>query len=237
MSYSVIYYTDNKLPLQFWQTCIKQLMWSIAASTDDEPAPPEVLIMCNEPIPWLPEHWQQHVVRGDRGLHDCYTKILAGLDLARHEIVYLCEHDVLYPEGYFEFTPNAKAFWFNHCTVRMNERGFFPHGSDITSACCGLIEPLRASFAKRMEWISHDWRIVWDEPGAVWPERGSPGDRGYSPAYCDVLPSAFYMSEFAVVDVRHGTNLTGYREARAGGYVAELPYWGKASDWWEEFGL
>jgi len=221
MSFSAIYYTDNSLPLPFWRVCVAYLDRALTTSLVEGDTPAEMLVYANEPIGWLPSWWQVRIVQGQRGLHDCYTKILAGLKRARHQTVYFLEHDVLYPENYFHHVAKPGAFWYGSNLYRQNSHGFFRHRRGLTSVCVAQRNLCKLQFQGRLDMIARQERIVWDEPG---------GNQGDIAPMIDLPPD-----RNPVIDIRHGHNLTGMREADQ--YRSEIRYWGKHQPLWDSYEL
>jgi len=61
-----------------------------------------------------------------RGYLTMFKQILAGLEASKADIVYLCEHDVLYPKEHFEFTPPTDdLFYYNVCWWKVRQTDGF----------------------------------------------------------------------------------------------------------------
>jgi hypothetical protein len=61
------------------------------------------------------------VIDAERGYHTYFKQIVAALETSTAEIVFFCEHDVLYPPEHFEFTPPTKdKFYYNQNWVKMD---------------------------------------------------------------------------------------------------------------------
>ena len=58
------------------------------------------------------------VIDGERGYHTYFKQIVAALETSTAEIVFFCEHDVLYPPEHFEFTPPDDKFYYNQNWVK-----------------------------------------------------------------------------------------------------------------------
>jgi hypothetical protein len=241
MSFTVIYYTDSNLHPPLWRKCIGQLDAAIIDAAESEPCPPEVIALGNRHMPELPGWWQQHEVHGVHGLHDCYTKIVRGLMLAQHNTIFLAEHDVLYPVGYFDHSPRAGAFDYCRSVFRQNVHGFFPwwcnrHRPTLTSCVSASRALLCEEFAARLAWVSASdkypagRRIVVDEPGVYWQEWLTDGQPIVArPEFYDLDEGS------SIIDIRHGHNLTGMRESET--YLDHLPYWGSHADLWRSYEL
>ena len=163
--------------------------------------------------------WQIIEARGDKGLHDCYVKIMAGLEAAMGDVIYLTEHDVLYPLTYFDDElPDPNRFCYNTNIYRLNTHGFFWHGKPLTSQCVANKEMLKDCYTMRLAWIFEGRRIVWDEPGGM----------------DEIAPMYEYQNENPAIDIRHGGNLTGMRTAEK--YDRDVYPWGSSDELWAKWG-
>ena len=215
---SAILYTDNRLSGPVFNMCI----FTITLATHKETPVVAVQSWGNEHIAaqvLLGAHWTQHIHQGERGLRDCYEKIYKGLENTDAEVVYLLEHDVLYPPSYFAFTPDAQGFYFNRNIYRMNHAGYFDFGVPVTSNCCATRDNFLKCYEMRLGWLDAGKRIVWDEPGRM----------------NEVAPMLHWHSAEPSLDIRHSANLTGYRAATR--YLLDLPYWGAHAALAETLGL
>lgn len=63
-----------------------------------------------------------------RGKLTMFMQILACLEAAQEDVIFFCEHDVLYHLSHFEFTPEHKdLFYYNQNFWRLREDGFAVH--------------------------------------------------------------------------------------------------------------
>jgi len=225
MSFTAIYYTDNRLPVDLWQVTLHHLNRALCHASEPGLAPPQVLAMVQGQTSLIPEWWAQHTVTGERGLHDCYMKIMAALEMAEFPQVWLLEHDVLYPLSYFDYVldTSVRCFWFDVNNWVQCEHGFFARNRCLTSCCTARRDLLRDSFATKLGMISRGERITWDEPGGMQEVPDCPMVRrkGNQP----------------VIDIRHGHNLTGQRYSGREGYRDKLAPWGSHRELWESYGL
>lgn len=65
--------------------------------------------------------------KGERGYLTMAKQILTGLEAMTEEIVYFCEHDVLYHTDHFKFTPEADKWYYNGNYWFIREDGFAIH--------------------------------------------------------------------------------------------------------------
>ena len=114
----IIYYTDNNLNMNIANACRKQL--SLAAG--------DIPIIC---VSQKPVKFGINMVVGElnRSRHSIFKQILAGMVEAwkrfRPETVCLAEHDVLYPEKWFDSYPELNdTFYYCKNKWFMDKHGF-----------------------------------------------------------------------------------------------------------------
>lgn len=219
--FSVILYTHTRLDTPLLRYCTGTLYAAVNLAAGSEGSPPDCILTSSELLT-PPPGWRNLVATGQHGLHDCYTKIAAALAVCRHDLVWLAEHDVLYPPDYFQWAPpdGEPGYWFNTNVWRANPLGYWPDPTPLTSQCCARRQYLVDVFARRLDVLARGGRIVWDEPGR---------DAG------DPHPMREYRQPQPSVDVRHGENLTGMRTGRQ--YSQTLAPWPTHSDLWAACGL
>lgn len=96
----IIFYTDNQLKLKIAHAVQNQLK-SIGLPITSASLKPM-------------SFGDNVVVHGERGYDSYFRQIIAALEKSTAEIVYFCEHDVLYPKEHFEFTPPDDNFYYDH---------------------------------------------------------------------------------------------------------------------------
>lgn len=106
-------------------------MKGIIYFSDNRPAP-HILNMChaemaksNLPIVSVtlkPMNFGENIVLPiERGWGTYFTQIYTALLASKAEIVFFCEHDVVYPQSHFEFTPPTKdKFYYNQNWVKID---------------------------------------------------------------------------------------------------------------------
>ena len=157
---------------------------------------------------------------------DRWTRILAGLaNLEPEQQIALIEHDVLYPPGYAhqDRTIMPGTVSYAHA-VRLCRDGW-AMASELSSTAVGLAADLQAIATLRIAAGVRGRRIKWDEPGK------NPGDP--CQRILEGCPSPGCDPWTPVVDVRHGSNMTG---DRAPTHFGSMPYWGTAAQQWIKLG-
>jgi len=171
-----------------------------------------------------------------RGPLTMFKQILAGLQTLDTDVVFLIEHDVLYPRCHFDFVPpRDDAYYYNEnwWRVRVNDGVAFRFAAITVSGLCAYRSLLCQHYEKRVERVekrfSHRQGY---EPGLNQYPRG-----------IDNVPFGTWQSIHPLVDIRHETNFTkgvvGERRLDArlqGGEIREgIPFWGKTKNMFPEF--
>jgi hypothetical protein len=137
-----------------------------------------------------------------------YQQMGAGIDailkIKEDVIVYIAEHDVIYPPSYFaNLPPDEMTFLKNLNLYFLMKRGYIgPFGNYIQSQTISTARLFKS-------WLDEVTKIK--------------GPSGYK--------LKKFNNEHSSLDVRHGFNYTGPRYARTEkNYITSLPYWGNYKD-------
>lgn len=100
MTKGIIYYTDNRLSEPIFSTCQNEILKS------------------NLPITSVSlksiNFGDNYVLDLERGYITMVKQITLALEKSESDIVFFCEHDVLYPKSHFDFIPEKKdIFYYN----------------------------------------------------------------------------------------------------------------------------
>lgn len=153
----------------------------------------------------------------DKPLHinSFYSNILKGIRKAKGQTVFLVDHDVLYPDGYFEQTAKAdisyckNVFYLTPTGYLLRKFNYAPMSTLIANK-----NVLKAGVKRKMKMEA----IRWFEIGIEDPEyKGEIEYREYPQP---------------VVDIRHENCFTKHKQVFEGGAESLEPY-GKAVDIWE----
>lgn len=226
----IVYYTDNRLDHTLAEIVREQITkvcqgWPIVS-------------VSREPVKWR----TNLVLPGERSRLQMFKQILLGLETIDTDVVFLCEHDVLYHASHFEFWPDRDdCYWYNRHWWRLDVATgrAVTYGADQVSMLCAsravLLAHYRARVAKvEAEGYNHQSGY---EPGAHHPPHG-----------IDTVPIARWRSAGPNVDLRHGKNLTAsrwspeqFRDKRTcEGWTEadEIPGWGRTrgrvADWLQD---
>jgi hypothetical protein len=204
-AFSVVYYSNGKISAALQRYCLENLGRRV------ESAGGELLCVTWEPLFAGSPANQNIVWTGREDTHrNMYGQILAGLEAARNPIVLLAEHDVLYPAAYHDEMAEAASggVCYNLNVLGLNVRGYFrPNRYHLLSNCAAPRNRLVERIEDKLEEIRRSGMVAWAEP---------PGD-------VEISTSA------PTIDIRHGRNFTGGREAPDGTYFQDAEYWGSAA--------
>lgn len=164
---------------------------------------------------------------------------LAGLEALDTDIVFMVEHDILYPSCHFDFTPPRKDVFYydlNWWKVRVSDGQALHFKAKQVSGLCAYRNILIDYYRNRVRMI---------ESGEIGGRRHfEPGGR-HRDAYDKLTPLGFdtWFSEIPYVDIRHQTALTrnifdpsGYRGRVVDWTLSdEIPFWGKTKGRFDEF--
>ena len=145
------------------------------------------------------------VIDGERGVLTMFRQILAALEASTADIVFLCEHDVLYHPSHFDFRPARKdVFYYNQNTWKVDAatgRALF-YVCNQTLGLCAYRSLLLEHYRARVARVERDGfqRSMGFEPGTHAAPRG-----------VDNYGAEAWMSAYPNIDIRHGGNLTKSR--------------------------
>jgi len=220
----IVYYTDNELDPAIAEACRTQLL------TAGLP----IVSVSLKPI----DFGTNIVLDKKRGPLTMFEQILTGLENIDVDIVYFCEHDVLYHPSHFEFMPECDdLFYYNQNSWRVNAKtgeALF-HYSSSTSGLCACRPLLLRHYRKRVKMVR---------------ENGFTRRMGYEPGThnraerVDDYKSKVWMSTWPNIDIRHDKNLTAsrwsksqfrnQRYTRGWTEADEVPGWGVTRDRFHE---
>lgn len=142
----------------------------------------------------------------DAGFLDMFTRIIMGLEASTADIIFFCEHDVLYHPSHFDFIPPEKdKYYYNTNIWRVRaEDGFSLYTNNLQqlSGLCAYRETLLTHYRKRLKMIY--------EKGFSNAQGFEPGTHGREERIDD-LKAESYQSQYPNLDIRHATNSTPSR--------------------------
>lgn len=125
-SKGIIYYTDNQLRLKLARFVQKQIKAS-------------GLPIVSASLKPMNNMGTNIHIKAERGYLTMFKQILAALEASTADIIFFCEHDVLYHQSHFEFVPPRKdKFYYNHNWWSVRSDGFAVHwdANRVSQLCC-----------------------------------------------------------------------------------------------------
>jgi len=212
---AIVYYTDNRLDAALGDYCRNQLRRRAG----------NIPIICISQEPMAFGEFPFCVGKIGRSSASIFMQIMSGAHLAKNMNIpwlFLAEHDVLYPPGYFDYTPPGPGIvCYQRHVYNVNDRGFWRADRPLMSGLCCDSETLEAAMRQRYENTRAGQRFSRSEPGTLLE---------------DPYPMLTYHLARPMLDIRHGNNFTGGRASRDG-YQSTLEYWGPHAELWRRLGL
>jgi ribosomal protein L37E len=199
LSKGIIYYTDNQLKVKIAKNVQRQLLKSGLP----------IVSSSLKPMDFGKNIWMKGF---QRGYLTMFKQILIALEHLKTDIVYFCEHDVLYPKSHFDFTPTNKDTWYYNKNVwKVNyETGHAIKVDDCrqTSGICVYRDTALKHYRKRIELLK---QYKGDDFNAYVRAMGfEPGTHNRKERVDDAKSEPWESSE-PLVDIRHDNNLTSTR--------------------------
>lgn len=189
----VVYYSDNRLTPEIMTACQRQIAQSINGH--------ELISVSLQPLGF----GKNIALRKERGYLTMFEQILAGLEASTADVIFFCEHDVLYSKEHFAFTPpDPSIIYYNshvwHLRTRDGHAVYYE--AKRTSQLCAYRDVLLEHYRKRVEIVK---------------ERGFSRRIGFEPGShnrkerIDDLQSEYWRADVPNIDIKHGQNLTEAR--------------------------
>lgn len=187
----IIYYTDNRLDKEIMKKCQRQILKANIP-----------VVSCS----LLPIDFGKNIVLDKSPSYlTMFEQILVALANSDADIIYFCEHDVLYHPSHFDFIPSSSdTFYYNENVWKVNyETGKAIHyDCKQTSGLVAYRTLLLEHYKKRVELVKIN---------------GYSSSMGFEPGThhrserVDDYGSVDYASEWPNIDIRHSNNLTSSR--------------------------
>lgn len=204
LSKGILYYTDNQLEEDLMLKCQEHISKSGLPVTS----------VSLKPMPF----GNNFVLNLERSYATMYKQILKGLEEMKEDIVYFCEHDVLYHPNHFDFTPTDRnVFYYNgNIWVLRLDDGFAVHYNiaSLSGLVCFRDSAIK-HFRERVERIEKEGfsykmgfepfthhRVKWD-------------------FWCDWKE---FLPEYPNIDIAHGKNATK-RRWNTDGFRTKPKFW------------
>ncbi len=205
----IIYYTNNFLDPKIFNACQKQILKASNGL--------KIVSVSLKPI----DFGEKNIVMP---LQSCrltmFKQILTALENIDTDIVFFCEHDVLYHPSHFDFLPTKKdTFYYNTNFWFLRFQDGFTLFNNVSplSGMCVYRESALSHYRERVEMVEKD---------------GFSYNMGYEPMTHNRIPwknqfkSEYRQSAFPNIDIRHGRNTTKSR------WTTKL-FWDKPTVWIE----
>lgn len=198
MTKGIIYYTDNRLSEPIFSAVQQQILKAKLPITS----------VSLSPI----NFGDNYVLNLERGYVTMIKQITLALEKSKSDIVFFCEHDVLYPQSHFDFTPEKEnIFYYNENVWRWD----YPNNLVIRykrlislSGLCVYRDFALSHYRSRLQKINEVlekegikvtneplWARCWGyEPGTKKIKRGGFSDDDFET----------WKSKDPIVDIRHG---------------------------------
>lgn len=205
----ILFYTDNRLNLKIAHTVQKQLkkiglpIISVSLKKMD--------FGRNIHLPL------------ERGYLTMAKQILAGLEASKADIIYFCEHDVLYHPSHFDFTPQVKNIYYyntNVWRVRASDgHALYCDNLQQLSGLVGYRETLLEHYRERVRRLERvfEYDGYYGDNGDYMEKNTyvramgfEPGTHG-RPERVDDLKAESFQSKYPNIDIRHNNNSTSSR--------------------------
>ncbi len=215
----IVYYTDNRLDANIMKKCQERIQKSGLP----------IVSVSLKPI----KFGKNIVLPLERGYLTMFKQILKGLEKLDTDVVFFCEHDVLYHPSHFQFRPPRKDVYYynmNSWMLRTSDGHAVYYDCKKLQELCADRKFLIEHYKKRVALVEKNGfsRRMGFEPGTHnRPER------------VDDFKADEWRSEFPNVDIKHDKNLTvarwkqsqfrDQRNCRNWKEADEIPGWGKGA--------
>ena len=189
VSKSILYYTDNQLNMKLAKTCREYI----------KKAGLPITSVSLKPMSWFGNNIH---FKSKRGILTMFKQILAGLEAMKEDVVFFCEHDVIYPKEHFDFIPPKKEIYYYDKNVwrvssETGQSVYYDHKA--LHCICAYRETLIKEYKERVRRTEKEgFNKAGFEPGTRSIRLG-----GFSDS-----KSEYYEGKKPVIDIRHGGNLS-----------------------------
>jgi len=191
MKKEIVYFTDNRCEERIVDVCRRQIL-----RCTDIP----IVSVSHYSI----DFGKNIVVDLPRATKSLFQQILIGVEESKADVIYLCEHDVLYSPSHFDAVPyNSKFFYnLNRWAIDWKTGQALYRYSCCTSLCMARRESLLRHFSALLKVI---------ESGKYRRSRHgfAPGTHGISGV--PYIGKRTFKSKQPCIDIRHATNFTPNR--------------------------
>ena len=207
-SKGIVYYTDNRLEEKIMRACQERLKASVNGH--------RIVSVSLQPL----DFGDNIALPLERGYLTMFRQILAGLEASDADVIYFCEHDVLYSPSHFDFIPPEKdRYYYNTNVWRVDAetgRALYTDNCRQTSGLCAYRELLIEHYRERVRQTEAKLAELGNSREfRNWIRRQGfePGTNGRAERVDDCKAES-WQSAVPNIDIRHGGNLTPSRWRR-----------------------
>ena len=225
----IVYYTDNQCQERIATTVRKKILSATNGYA--------VTSVSQYPI----DFGNNIVLPIERSVLSMFKQMLAGIEATETDIIFFCEHDVLYNKSHFEFTPKRDdTYYYNDNVWALDAKsGQALHyaGMKQVSGLCAHRTLLLDHYKRRVEHVEkHGFKLrLGYEPGKK-KKHGGLDDYKYE----------YFTSEKPIIDIKHPNTITPGRfkldQYRCRNRIKdswvlsdEIPLWGKTKGRFDDF--
>lgn len=191
----IVFYTDNRVNLR------------IAHKVQSNLRKTGISIVSASLKPMV--HFGENIhIQRERGYLTMFKQQLAALEASKADIIYMCEHDVLYHPSHFDFIPPLKdVFYYNTNVWKVDSKTGFSLWVDVCQQVSGLVayrELLIEEYKRRISRVEKEGKFErgWGfEPGTKSIGRGGFSDH----------KAENFKSKYPNIDIRADHNMTKNR--------------------------
>lgn len=187
----IIYYTDNRVPIKIGYAARKTIKQANLP-----------IVSCSLK---KMDFGENIVLPLERGYVAYHKQILAALETSMADIIFFCEHDVLYHKSHFDFTPSKKDVYYyntNFWRVRLEDGHAVHYDTEQVNMICAYRELLLKHYREKVRRI--------EESGFTMKMGFEPGCNPRKERI-DNFKAERWQSEYPNIDIRYGGNLTRSR--------------------------
>ncbi len=180
----IIYYTSNTLPVKIGKK-VQQNLQNISQKYN--------IPITSVSLKPMDNFGTNLIYKGEPGYKSMFNQILMALENCNAEIVYFCEHDVLYHPSHFDFEPSdPQKFYYNQNFWKVRADGKAVHwDANQVSGLVGYREHLLDYYRKRLAELET-----------------TEFNRSYEPGGRDPSQYEAYFSKAPNIDIRGNWNMT-----------------------------
>jgi len=226
----IVQYTDNSGDPLFMEKCRQQIKKCAEINGIDE-----IVCVSQEPI----EDFGRNIVMElERSVLSIFKQVVKGLEESSADVIYLCEHDLIYHPSHFQFKPpEENIFYYDMNRWSLDDvtgKAVFYY-TDVPSMMCGFKEHLLNHYSKVLEFVEKNgWRSRYGYS----PPKGLPREKrtGKRQSYIAKFPSldvrrkdAFTRKRMSQEQFRGANSHRGWTEAD------NVPGWDRTGGRFKEF--